>query len=389
MPWREQSVMERREEFISRAIKEKGNFSALCREYGISRTTGYKRLRRYKTTGSILGAAADLSRRPKRSPHKTSEALEARVEQIRVEEGWGARKIKKILSRDSIVLPAVTIHRILRRKDLLNPRECPRPALRRFERSNPNDLWQMDFKGYYRSKEGSCHPLSILDDHSRFLVALYALPFERAELVRPYLVTTFENFGVPQSMLLDHGTLWWGTNSTLGLTWLSVWLARQDIELIFSGVRHPQTQGKVERLHRTMDDSVRHKGKPGSLKDWQIFFNSFRETYNRVRPHEALGMNVPGDHYKPSVREYNPHPPEWEYPFGSQVVRLNSQGKVEYCGRRYFVCEALSGERVAIERVENLLLVRFRKSYVREINLENEKTRAPFIKNNKDRQPNV
>jgi transposase InsO family protein len=383
MPWREQSVMETRVEFLARATSGKENFSALCREYGISRTTGYERLGRYKATGSILEAASDLSRRPHHSPTKTAEVVENQVEEIRKREGWGARIIEELLRQKGIDLGAATVHRILKRRGLLNPRECHKPALKRFERKSPNELWQMDFKGYYRTDRGICHPLSILDDHSRYLVGLYALPYEKAEEVKPRLITTFERFGMPKSMLMDHGTLWWGTNSALGLTWLSVWLLKQDIDLLYCAVRHPQTQGKVERFHRTMASSIRHKGKPDDLKGWQQFFDTFRDTYNRIRPHEALSMKVPESRYRPSSREYNPHPPEWEYPLGTDVRRLNSQGMVECSGRRYFVCEALSGERVAVERIENLLLVRFRKSYVREINLENEKTRPPKLKNKK------
>jgi len=383
MPWREQSVMEARVGFLVRAASGKENFSALCREYGISRSTGYERLGRYRATGSILEAAADLSRRPHRSPSRTAEVVEKQVEEIRRKEGWGARIIEELLRQKGIDLGAATVHRILKRRGLLNPKECHKPALKRFERKSPNELWQMDFKGYYRFSGGICYPLSILDDHSRYLVGLYALPYERSELVKSHLVMTFERFGMPKSMLLDHGTLWWGTNSALGLTWLSVWLLKQDIDLIFCAVRHPQTQGKIERLHRTMASSVRHKGKPDDLEGWQEFCDSFRDTYNRVRPHEALSMRVPESCYRPSSREYNPHPPECTYPSGSDVRRLNSQGMVEYSGRRYFVCEALSGERVAIERIENLLLVRYRKGYVREINLENDKTRPPKLKNKK------
>jgi transposase InsO family protein len=381
MPWKEQSVMESRIEFLACAIGDRENFSSLCMEYGISRTTGYEYLKRYKETGSILEAASELSRRPHRSPRKTAEALEKRVEEIRNREGWGARKISdQLFKKDGISLPGVTVHRILRRRGLLNPRKCSRPAPRRFQRSEPNELWQIDFKGFYKTSVGSCHPLSILDDHSRYLVSLSALPDERAKIVKPYLLATFERFGVPASILVDHGNIWWGPQNSFGLTRLSAWLARQDIKLIFSGIRHPQTQGKVERLHRTLEDSVRHKGRPKDLEGWQRFLDSFREIYNRVRPHEALGMDVPEDHFRPSSRQYNPNPPEWEYPQGADVRRLNSQGMVEYSGRRYFVCKALPGEQVAIEKVENLLLVRFRRSYVREINLLNEKTRPPKCK---------
>jgi len=384
MPWREQSRMDERIDFLAKAVAGNDSFAYLCREFGISRTTGYKWLTRYRTSGSILEGALEHSRRPHNSPTKTPAEQERQVIELRKEKGWGARKLRDRLAKNGLQLPSVTIHRIIKREGLLIPRECHRPALKRFEREAPNDLWQMDFKGPLKTPRCQCHPLSILDDHSRFAVGLYALPYERAEEVRPYLIDTFERYGLPQAILVDHGTLWWGTQNALGLTWLSVWIMKQDIELIYSGIRHPQTQGKVERFHRTLADAVRHKGKPDSLPEWQNFLNRFRESYNSERPHEALGMAVPESRYNPSNRQYRPHPRDWEYPVGVTVKKLNSQGMLEYSGRRYFVCEALSGERVSIERITNKLLIRFRSQIVREIHLEKNKTWPPkFLKRKK------
>lgn len=381
MPWREQSRMDERIDFLAKAISGNDNFAYLCREFGISRTTGYKWLARYRASGRLLESALEYSRRPHNSPTKTPGEQERQVVELRKETGWGARKLRDRLAKSGLQLPAVTIHRIIRREGLLIPRECHRPALKRFEREAPNDLWQMDFKGPFKTSHCQCHPLSLLDDHSRFAVGLYALPYERAEEVRPYLIGTFERYGLPKAILVDHGTLWWGTQNALGLTWLSVWIMKQDIELIYSGIRHPQTQGKVERFHRTLAEAVRHKGKPNSLSEWQNFLNLFRESYNSERPHEALGMAVPKSRYNPSRRRYRPNPRDWEYPVGVMVKRLNSQGMLEYSGQRYFVCEALSGERVSIERITNKLLIRFRSQIVREIHLEKNKTWPPkFLK---------
>jgi transposase InsO family protein len=381
MPWREQSRMDERVDFLAKAIVGADSFAFLCREFGVSRTTGYKWLARFKATGSILEAALEHSRKPQHSPTKTPQDQERQVVELRKEKGWGARKLRDYLSRRDLTLPSATIHRIIKREGLLIPRECHKPALKRFERAAPNELWQMDFKGPFKTPRCRCHPLSILDDHSRYVVGLYALPYERAEDVKPYLITTFERHGLPKAILVDHGTLWWGTNSVLGLTWLSVWIMKQDIELLYSGVRHPQTQGKVERFHRTMAEAVRHKGKPDNLPDWQRFLDQFRESYNRERPHEALGMEVPESRYHPSQKQYNPNPKEWEYPSGIIVKQLNSQGMMEHSGRRYFVCEALSGERVSIVRIKDRLLIHFRSQIVREICLEINKTIPPkFLK---------
>ena len=138
----------------------------------------------------------------------------------------------------------------------------------------------MDFKGHYKTSEGRCHPLTILDDHSRFLLGLHALDIRKGGVGQASLISTFERFGLPEAILIDHGNLWWSTTNSWGLTWLSVWLLKQDIDLLFCAIRHPQTQGKVERFHRTLESSLSHKGRPPSLVGFQRFFDSFRETYN-------------------------------------------------------------------------------------------------------------
>ena len=373
MPWRETSIMEERIEFVARAVGNGGNFSKLCREFGVSRCTGYKWMRRYREVGAFTGLR-EYSRRPHRSPFKTSVKVERRVVGLRKRYGWGARKLEVLLNGEGIDLPEITINRIISRNGLVSNKDSHSPATRRFEREEPNDLWQMDFKGEYPLGSGYCYPLSILDDHSRYVVGLYGLPNQQGQGVYNRLVETFRRHGVPGAMLMDHGTPWWSSTNERGLTWVSVGLIKQGVRLHFSGVGHPQTQGKVERFHRTLKDGVRHRGKPTTLHGWNELFYEFRDEYNRVRPHEALGMDVPANRYEPSRRAYNPNPPEWEYPEGSIVKRLNTQGCLDLNRRRWFVCEALAKERVCIEEVENHMLVRYRHMYIREINTDSGRT---------------
>ena len=139
------------------------------------------------------------------------------------------------------------------------------------------------------------------------------------------------------------------------------------IGLCFSGIRHPQTQGKVERLHRTLSDAVRHHGRPEHLGEWQQAFDTFAAEYNHIRPHEELGMAVPASRYRPSPRPYQPTPPAWEYPAGATVQRLNGQGLVRWRHHTYFVSEALAGEWVELNPCDHLLLVRYRHMWIREI----------------------
>ena len=373
MPWKATSVMEERIKFIVRASQEGVNISKLCREFGISRPTGYQWLRRYRQAGSIR-AVRELSRRPYRSPTRTAFEHEQRVIALRRQHDWGAKKIRELLVREGLDLPVITINRILRRKGLVCPDQSHRPAVKRFERERPNELWQMDFKGDYALRRGRCYPLSILDDHSRFAVGVYALSDQCGETVHGCLVRTFETYGVPEAMLMDHGTPWWATSSGHGLTRLSVSLIKQGIRLYWSGVGHPQTQGKVERFHRTLKHAVRHHGRPQTLSEWENALPHFLQEYNHVRPHEALQMAVPAERYYPSPKQYNPQPSECQYPLGAIVKRLNSQGCLDYHHRRYFVCEALCSENVQIEHVENRLLIRYRHMYIREIELETGRT---------------
>ena len=378
MPWARTDVSEQRIQFVVRAASGKERMAALCREFGISRPTGYRWRGRFQQGGSVT-AVVERSRRPQRSPSQTAPEKEARVVELRGEYGWGAKKIEVLLGEEEMSLTRTTINRILKRRGLIEKKDSHAPALGRFERSQPNELWQMDGKGEYHASDGTCYPLSIVDDHSRYAVGLYGLPAFTAQQVYPCLVGTFERYGVPQAMLMDHGTVWWGTSNGYGLTWLSVRLIEQGIGLLYGRVHHPQTQGKVERFHRTLDEALRHRGKPKRMREWPSALEEFRQVYNERRPHEALGMKRPMERYRASEKSYEASPREWEYPSGSIVRRLNPAGCLPWEGQRWFVCEALAERWVRVEAVENLLLVSYRHMYVREIDRQRKCTRALVV----------
>ena len=375
MPWRRTNVREQRIEFVVRAMHRQGTFSALCQEFEITRPTGYRWLRRYQEAGS-LDELRERSRRPRHSPTRTAEAIERRVVALRRRYGWGGKKLKVLLAREGIALPVVTINRIIARRGLVAERDRHRRLTARFERQQPNELWQIDFTGQWRTSPGWCFPLAIIDDHSRYLIALEALPAQGGRLVERCLVETFKRHGVPEATLCDHGTPWWSTSNSQGLTFVSVGLLKQGIRLYYSGYRHPQTQGKVERLHRTLKDALRPGGFPRRLDQCQRAFDRFRHVYNHVRPHEALDLSVPARSYRPSPHRYTSPPTQWCYPPGADLHRLNSQGCLDYHGQRYFVCEALAGERVWLRPFDGKLLVQFRHMYVREIDPRTHSTRA-------------
>lgn len=375
MPWRTTGVNEQRIQFVIRAQGRREVLARLCREFGISRPTGYLWLRRYEKTRTLT-AVREQSRRPHRSPRRTAAGTEQQVVALRQQTGWGAKKLRILLHEQAAVqLPVRTIHRIVARHDLLSS-PGPAAAPGRFERSEPNQLWQMDSKAKYTVADGECHALAIIDDHSRYLLGLHALSALVIEQAHPCLVATFRSYGLPQALLMDHGSLWWSTTNGWGLTWLSIRLIEQAIALLYGRVRHPQTQGKVERLNGTVGSELRYHGVPRYVREWPGALAEVRQRYNHERPHEALEMQRPAQRYRPSARAYQERPREWEYPQGSVVRRLDGSGMLSEARRRWFVCEALAGQRVCVERFDAKLLVSYRDMYIREIDPIGEKTQA-------------
>ena len=340
------------------------SLTALCEEFAISRPTGYRWVRRYRELG--LGGLEEGSRRPQHTPGRTSADVEQRVVGLRQQRpDWGARKLQVLLKREQVQLPAGTIHRILLRHDLVRERDRHAAAVRRFQRAEPNELWQMDFKG----PKGWNHPvgpLSVLDDHSRYALTLRATGDTREESVRECLTAVFQDCGLPQAMLMDHGCPWWSGQGERGWTRLMVWLMKQDIRLYFGRYCHPQTQGKVERLHRTMTAALLRRGTPAA-EERQSWLDRFCEEYNFVRPHEALGMRTPSQLWRKSTRPYQPHPAPWIYPAGCETVEVHRNGQIRLAKNSYWLSGALAGEQVGLVQVEERFLVFFRQSLVKEI----------------------
>jgi len=356
-------IHEQRVRFVVAATQKVRPFSALCAEYEISRPTGYLWLQRYREFG--VQGIAEQSRKPHHSPRRTDAALERQVVQVRLRyPDWGARKLRVVLAREGVELPRNTIHRILLRHDLVREEDRRAPAVQRFERGQPNELWQMDFKGP-KGWPQPVGPLSVLDDHSRYLIALAANGSTHGEPVREQLEEAFQRCGVPEGMLMDHGTPWWSTKSACGRTHLSLWLMRQGIRLHWSGIRHPQTQGKVERFHDSLQRALLRRGVP--RKQTQAWLDAYRWEHNQVRPHEALGMRTPATLWHPSSRRYDPQPPRWEYPQGAWVLKVDCQGKIEIKGQKWKVSKALSGECVQIVAVEQRMMVFYCATLIREL----------------------
>jgi transposase InsO family protein len=364
MPWRESSVVEERLRFVVLANRKDRTMMGLCQEFGISRQTGYTWLKRYQSGGS--SQVVDRSRRPLHSPERTSVEIEQAVVELRQRwPDWGAPKLHALLQQASGNSPIAvrTVHRILERHHLIRERDRHPPATQRFERSQPNELWQMDFKGPqgFPSPVG---PLSILDDHSRYVLALKHLGSTRMSGVQSALQTTFEQCGVPQAMLMDHGTPWWNAASPWGITELAVWIMRQGVRLLFSGIRHPQTQGKIERMHGALGLAVYKRGANLLEQDW---LDVFRQEYNHIRPHASLAMATPASRWHPSVQAFQSSPAEWNYPAGMKVMRLAGDGQLYWLGRRWEISQALRRQPVGVALVGTRALVYFCRTPLREL----------------------
>ncbi len=369
MPWLETNVPNQRIQFVIAMQQPGAKMARVCRAFHISRTTGYKWLARDATAHSVA-ALADQSRRPRVSPRETPRAVVKRVVALREQYGWGGDKLTRLLREEAITVAPRTVDRIIQREGLTRLDSSPARALTRFERTAPNELWQMDAKGYYPLRpHGRCHPLSVLDDHSRYAIGLIALPRLDSVGVRAALTARFEQYGVPRAMLMDHGVPWWSATNEGGLTTVSVFLLKQGIRLLYGRVRHPQTQGKVERFHRTLGERLRWWGVPTDLTGFRAAFARFVEEYNVRRPHEALGLQPPASRFVKSPRAYVSNPPTWEYPAGSDVRRVNHQGMLSYGTGQFFVSQALAGEAVACRALKRRVLVTYRQMYVRELHL--------------------
>ncbi len=363
MPWRRMEVREQRVEFVVRALRNGEPLAELCREFGISRPTGYLWLARYREGG--VAAIEERSRRPHCSPTQTALELETRILALRhAYPDWGARKLAVLLGRQGIELPSSTVHRVLLRHGLVREENRHRPAVTRFERAEPNELWQMDFKGPKNwPKEATA--LSVIDDHSRYVVALRATSRPEGRLVQQHLIQAFEESGLPEAMLMDHGIPWWQAQSFAGATYLSLWLMRQGIALHFSGIRHPQTQGKVERFHGSLERALNCRGVPA--EGHQQWLDDYRREHNHIRPHEALDMQTPASRWHPSPRPFNPQPAAWEYPEGAWTLKIDNHGTIDIHEQPYRICKALVGERVHILPVENRYLIYYCNTLIREI----------------------
>jgi transposase InsO family protein len=344
MVWTEKTTVSLRQEFVSLARQADANVRALCRRFGINPKTGYKWLQR---SDAVPGQHAlhDRSRRPHTSPTRSSEPVERAVLAMRHQHpSWGGRKIaRRLHDLGQAQLAPSTVTHILHRHGLISAQasEQARPW-QRFEHEAPNCLWQMDFKGHFPTLAGPCHALTLLDDHSRFNLLLSAQARTRAAPVQTLLIQVFRRYGLPLRINTDNGPPW-GSPSAAGhsLSELAVWLIRLGVRVSFSAPYHPQTNGKIERFHRTLQGELltgRHFADHDAV---QRHFDAWRAHYNGIRPHQALDMGTPLQRYRISELAYPERLGPIDYPDTDQVVTVGWNGFIRFQGRRVRLSSAL------------------------------------------------
>jgi transposase InsO family protein len=373
MPWKEATTMSLRTEFVRLAQIEKANITQLCQRFRVSRKTGYKWINRYRELGE--SGLADRSRRPHHSPRRSPLKLEAVIVEVRQQHpAWGGRKIKAFLEHKghSALPSASTITEILRRNDQIDELEAAKHRpWQRFEMELPNQLWQMDFKGYFALGEGGyCHPLTVLDDHSRFLLGLKACPNQTRLTVQGQLVNIFRCYGLPDRMLMDHGAPW-SLDADHPHTRLTAWLIRLGIQINHGHPYHPQTQGKDERLHRTLQDELLRFATLANLSQCQVQFDDWRNIYNFERPHEAIDMQPPASRYQFSSREFPEVLPPIVYDTGKIIRKVDESGKIYFKNRIFRVGKAFQHQPVELRPYEQdgLFDVIFCNQKVAQINI--------------------
>ena len=349
MPWKDKTVEELRKEFIE-AANTASNFSSLCREFGITRKTGYKWLKRCEESDDLT----DRSHVPHCIPGKTPEEIERIILNLRSENpGWGAKTLRKVLENNGYAnLPCVrTINNILLRNGCISEAESQkRKEFIRFQREYCNELWQVDFKGDFALLDGTrCFPLDILDDCSRY--CLRAEGKSNTQGVRQSFEATFVEFGLPKAILSDNGAQFAGFKG--GYTQFERWLMDLDIIPIHGRIMHPQTQGKIERFHRTMKTELLEHRIFANLSEASVALDQWRIKYNEVRPHEALGMKCPAEVYIPSQRSYPTKIEPYEYSGLYHMVKVNNWGYLRFDNIRVFLSETMADTYLEIRPTEN------------------------------------
>ncbi len=357
MPWKERTAVDERKSFVAACARGEASFSALCRQFGISRPTGYKWLERYRDQGEP--GLQDLSRAPDHQPRATPTPLEDRILELRAEHPrWGPRKLLAVLQQQEprCAWPAPsTIGELLRREGLTHPRP-PRRRTPSFTEplahaQAPNDVWTTDFKGWFVCANGQrCDPLTLTDAYSRYLLRCCPVAKTDGPHVRQVFQAAFRQFGLPLAIRSDNGAPFASTGLA-GLSRLSVWWIRLGIRPERIDLGCPQQNGRHERFHLTLKAETASPPR-ATLPAQSRAFAAFQREYNQLRPHEALGQRAPAALYRPSPRPFPDHLPELVYPFEVYLRRISPAGHLSWRDHQVYISVLLEGEDVALRPLE-------------------------------------
>jgi transposase InsO family protein len=358
MPWIQTEPEMERRKFVEAALRREESMRELCQRFGISRKTGYKMLARHAEQG--LPGLKDGSRAPRSHPNQTEPEVEGAILRVRkAHPTWGSKKILWTLERErpDADWPArSTIDEILRRAGCVTPRgrrnrrQPSAPPV--VDASRPNDVWSMDYKGWFRTGDGTrCDPLTINDVCSRASLVCKAMVSPKSMDVKRQLESAFASFGMPNFMLSDGGPPF-GSNGLGRLSRLGVWLVRAGVIPVLIEPGRPDQNGRHERFHETLKAETASPPS-ASIRAQQASFDRFQSSYNEERPHEGLGMRVPAEVYDLSPRKLPETLPEHQYESGIELRSVRTDGSIKWGGANVFVGEAYAGEVVGLEAVDD------------------------------------
>lgn len=363
MPWNECNRMDERLRFVARLL-DGDKMAVVCREFGISRKTGYKMFNRYKDFG--LRGLEDRAKSPYRHPNKLPFQVEKAILRIKQDhDSWGAPKIReKLIKEYPVISPpaASTIHAVLDRHGLVKRRRSRRYKAKGTGLSNarsPNALWCADYKGQFLlGNHKYCYPLTITDYRSRYLLACEGLESTKSAGAFPVFERVFREFGLPAAIRTDNGVPFASSHALFGLSKLSVWWIRLGIGIERIKPGNPQQNGRHERMHLTLKKEATKPARYNFLQQ-QDRFDEFIEVYNNERPHQALGGQYPAEVYTPSAREYR-HPEKPDYPFHDRTIRVTQCGRICIGTRKVNFSTVFAGQYVGIREVaDSIWLVSF------------------------------
>ena len=376
MPWKESRIVDQRLQFLSSYQKEEMSVADLCRQYGVSRPTGYRWINRYKEVGPE--GLVDRSRRPKGCSHATLEPIENAIITLRAKHpSWGARKLKARLEKlqPDVVWPAAsTFGNILNRAGLTSPqkkRKRTAPSSEPFSLvTGPNQLWCMDFKGYFSTGDGKrCDPFTITDAYSRYVIRCQTVSRMDLAQVRAVCEAAMREYGMPARIRTDNGAPFAGTGllglSKLALGWMKLGIVHERIQ-----PGKPQQNGRHERMHRTLKEDTMNPP-AASLRSQQSRFDRFRQVFNHERPHEGLNNQTPASLYHPSSVRLPRFVPEFIYPKGLLLRRVNNSGDISWHKDRVFISEVFRFEEIGFEQARDAFYkVFFRTIEIGEFDVE-------------------